>query len=94
MPEPTETIRIENVLAENNPVSLEPPGREGVRGAIALILIGIFFIELIFAGLSFVFKWMTFEQTKDVLSFVMAPTVGLVGAVTAFYYSSNNVPKS
>lgn len=64
--------------------------REKVRGRIALILV---FLLLGIVAVSFVaiwFKMAPLTDVKGILELVLAPVVGLVGAVTGFYYGEKS----
>ena len=66
----------------------EPRVRESMRGRIAVGLLGVLVLEIVYASAAIPLQWMTFDQAKEFLSFVTAPTVGLVGPVIGFYFSS------
>jgi hypothetical protein len=60
--------------------------RETLRGRIAGALLLILAFIVVGSFLSLWFGWGTNEELTNVLSLVFAPVVGLVGAVTGFYY--------
>ena len=84
----SEKIYVSEVLSRDA-TAFAPPARESVRGVIALLLLGILVAELAFAAVAVTKAWMPYDQAKEFLQIMLTPTVGLVGAVTGFYYSSN-----
>jgi hypothetical protein len=64
-----------------------PYQREQLRGRIALLLIALL-IAVIF--ISFIMLWFLpanrFDSLIELLQIIFAPIIGLVGAVTGFYY--------
>ncbi len=69
-------------------ISDEPVSRERMRGCIALLLVGILIVQIIFAFLAVVMKWLTIDEIKELFSLIFSPTIGLVGAATGFYFGS------
>jgi hypothetical protein len=63
--------------------------REKIRGRIALILtcclVGIVAVSLIL-----ILTLVDIEKIKDTLEIILSPVVGLVGAVTGFYFGEKH----
>jgi O-antigen/teichoic acid export membrane protein len=59
--------------------------REKIRGMIALILT-ICLIAIVLFTLIMILTGVDIEKTKDTLELILSPVVGLVGAVTGFYF--------
>lgn len=59
--------------------------REKIRGIIALILVCCLFTIVLFA-LILILTRVDIEKIKDTLELILSPVVGLVGAVTGFYF--------
>lgn len=62
--------------------------REHMRGAIAILLLSILAAVILFAFIGLWTMRITIDDTRVVLEILFAPLVGLVGAVTGFYYGS------
>jgi hypothetical protein len=64
-----------------------PVQREQLRGRIALLLIALLIAMII---ISFIMLWILpadrFDSLTKLLQIIFAPIIGLVGAVTGFYY--------
>ena len=69
--------------------------RERKRGIIALSLVGILSLSVLLSFL-FVFRSKTkddIESIRAVLEIIFAPIVGLVGAVTGFYFGEKHASR-
>ena len=64
------------------------PAREKKRGEIALALVAALLFLLLAAFLSLWFKWAEVAAVEGILEILLAPVVGLVGAVTGFYFGT------
>jgi hypothetical protein len=66
------------------------PAQEAARSRIAYVLIGtlVATIAASFAGIWF--NWMTSAELDSIMKLVFGPLVGLVGAVTGFYYGGKS----
>jgi hypothetical protein len=64
------------------------PDREQMRGVIAVILLTILAVIVVGAFLSLWTKWAAAADLETFLQLTFAPMIGLVGAVTGFYYGS------
>jgi hypothetical protein len=60
--------------------------RETLRGRIAAALLGILAFIVVAAFLTIWFDWADDGELTDLLTLIFAPVLGLVGAVTGFYY--------
>ncbi len=60
--------------------------REHVRAGIAYLLIGLLVGIIVLSFLMLILACRSFEEVKGMLELLLAPIVGLVGAVTGFYY--------
>jgi hypothetical protein len=60
--------------------------REHVRAGIAYALIGLLIVIILFSFALLLFSSKSFDEIKGMLELLLAPVVGLVGAVTGFYY--------
>lgn len=65
--------------------------RETVRGRIAIALLTMLGFLLLAAFFSVWFGWATTADTETLLTILFTPVIGLVGAVTGFYYGSQTV---
>jgi hypothetical protein len=81
---PPETL----VLGEYESQPYDPePEREKLRGWIALILVGLLVAVVVFAFLTLWFGEAAHQSDlKALLDLIIAPIVGVVGAVTGFYF--------
>lgn len=61
---------------------------EKMRGAIAIVLLSILAAVILFAFIGLWTMRITIDDTRVILELLFAPLVGLVGAVTGFYYGS------
>lgn len=81
---------IESSEAEGASMELVPydpaEDREKVRGSIAQTLVWLLVGIVALSILSVVFYAAALEPVKGILDLVLAPIVGLVGAVTGFYF--------
>ena|SRR5215468_8476239 len=64
--------------------------REHVRAGIAYALIGLLIAIILFSFGLLLFSTKGFDEVKGMLELVLAPVVGLVGAVTGFYYGEKS----
>lgn len=64
------------------------PDRERVRGRMAFTLIALFAFEVVFLLAAVAAGWLTVPDAETLGSIVSAPTVGLAGAATGFYYAT------
>lgn len=67
--------------------------REHMRGILALILVGLLTVTVLLALGAVMFRNYdtdTMDRIKDVLAIVLGPVVGLVGAVTGFYFGEQS----
>jgi drug/metabolite transporter (DMT)-like permease len=62
------------------------PVRDRWRGIIAIALLVIFLITIAMPWIAFFWKPDKIDGIKEILSLILAPVAGLVGAATAFYY--------
>jgi hypothetical protein len=62
--------------------------RERMRGAIAIVLLSILGAVVLFAFAALWSARVTIDDLRTLLEILFAPLVGLVGAVTGFYYGS------
>lgn len=62
--------------------------REATRSRIALLLIALFAVEVVGSLLLLACGWASAEDLLKILGVLVSPTVGLVGAATAFYYAN------
>jgi hypothetical protein len=62
--------------------------RERMRGAIAIVLLSILGAVVLFAFIGLWTQSILIEDMRTLLEILFAPLVGLVGAVTGFYYGS------
>ncbi len=60
--------------------------REHVRAGIAYLLIGLLVGIIVLSFLMLILAGRSFDEVKGMLELLLAPIVGLVGAVTGFYY--------
>jgi hypothetical protein len=65
-----------------------PERRESARKTLALILVGIFGIEVIGALAALVFFGVNLQDLKDIIPLILGPTVALVGSVVGFYFGT------
>lgn len=66
------------------------PEREKIRGWIALILICLLVAIVVAAFISLWSQWASLKDLKGVLEVVLGPIIGLVGAVTGFYFGEKS----
>jgi hypothetical protein len=70
-----------------------PLQREQRRGQIALLLIALLIVVIV---TSFIMLWLLpadrFDSLMELLQIIFAPIIGLVGAVTGFYYGGGMSP--
>lgn len=89
MPDEDLTTEPESSTAE--PVRTEPydprPKREQLRGYLALGLL-LLVAVVILAALVGMFASLEATRIKDVIGLVLTPLVGLLSAVTGFYFAS------
>jgi hypothetical protein len=84
-----ERVNFSRMFARQNALELhEPPAREYLRGAIALVLLGMLIVELSFGATAAALHLMPFDQIKEYLALVIGPTVGLFGPISGFYFGS------
>jgi hypothetical protein len=67
-----------------------PERRETARLGVAIALVVIFGIEVIGAMLALWLCSARMAELKDILSLILSPTVALVGAVTGFYFGTQD----
>lgn len=60
--------------------------REKVRGKIAIWLLTLLILMVVFSFVSIAFKWMDIPTLKSLVEIFFTPLIGLVSAVTGFYY--------
>lgn len=65
-----------------------PEAQEKVRGQLALGLLGLFATVLIISLLYALFGTITYEKS-DLIKYLMAGLVGIMGVVVGFYYGQN-----
>ena len=66
------------------------PEREKIRGSIALILVWLLVGLVAALFLSVWFFGTDLTNIKTILELVLAPIIGLVGAITGFYYGEKS----
>ncbi len=98
---PPESVELRELTEEEPPQGLTPPEtrpydpepeREKKRGQIALILI-LLLVGIVFGSfVTLSFGWVKPDALEKLLTVVFAPIVGLVGAVTGFYYGGKARP--
>jgi hypothetical protein len=64
------------------------PSRDKVRAAIALLLIGLFCVEVLVLMIGVTRCWLDIANAKELATLVVPPTIGLAGAATGFYYGT------
>lgn len=64
--------------------------RELLRGAIAYALLAMLGFVVVAAFITLWFDWGTGEDLETLLTALFAPIIGLVGAVTGFYYGERS----
>jgi hypothetical protein len=67
--------------------------RESARGTVAAMIIGALLIVII-ASFGLMFSSRQISDIKDVVELLIAPVIGIVGAVTGFYFGSSGVNQS
>jgi heme A synthase len=65
--------------------------REWVRRALALVLVGIFGLEVLGAMLALWFGSAHLQELKDILTLILGPTVALAGSAIGFYFGRGAV---
>ena len=68
--------------------------RENVRGAVALLLIGLMAATIV---ASFILLWIHPDRSRelhDLLALVFGPLVALVGAATGYYFGAQAADRS
>ncbi len=68
--------------------------RESLRGTIAYALLGILAFVVVGSFVTLWFNWGTGEELDTLLTLLFAPLIGLVGAVTGFYYGERSGAQS
>jgi len=64
--------------------------RESLRGVIAYALLGILAFVILGSFVTLWFDWGTGADVDALLTILFAPLIGLVGAVTGFYYGERS----
>ncbi len=88
--EPESTAPSEIPIFEASPVQ---QSRERIRGTLALVLVGLLSALVLLVLGSVVFGTHTADSVdtiKEVLAIILGPVVGLVGAVTGFYFGEQS----
>jgi hypothetical protein len=104
VPEDEESVFIEDLSDEQSPTTAfllgvsmalagekpyDPePGREKLRGWIALSLLGLLAVVILALLLGFLAGWISAVGIKDVGLVIVSPLVTLVGTVLGFYYGT------
>jgi hypothetical protein len=86
---PGQVITIED-LGEPTAKFDPRPGQEVARSRIAYLLIGTLVATIAASFIGLWFNWMTSAELDAVMKLVFGPLVGLVGAVTGFYYGGKS----
>jgi hypothetical protein len=60
--------------------------REKMRGYVALILLGQLLVTITLPWLALWWQWTDVAGAKEILTIILAPVSGLVGAATGFYF--------
>jgi hypothetical protein len=76
-------------LIKEKPYDVTRP-REIMRGVIAAALIFLLAVTVIGPWAAMAWKWMTIDELEKMLCALIAPVVGLVGAVTGFYFGEKS----
>lgn len=64
--------------------------REWARAAVAIMIVGALLI-VILSSFGMMFSGRPVADIKDVVELLIAPVIGIVGAVTGFYFGSSGV---
>ncbi len=87
----TEAAAVEPDLVSYQTAPFDPaPKRERLRGVIAISLVGLLVGIVVMTFISLATGWVAFPDVKGVLDLVLAPVIGLVGAVTGFYFGERS----
>lgn len=65
-----------------------PERRESARQLLAIVLVGIFGVEVVGAMVALWLCGGDVQGLKDLLTLIIGPTVALVGSVTGFYFGA------
>ena len=84
---PGQAAANEGIVPPTIPYDPEP-GRERLRGVLALVIVGLFVFVILLGSLLFTFTTRPAGELKDFLVLVITPVTSLVSAVVGFYYGS------
>lgn len=63
------------------------PHREGIRGYLAMVLMGVLILLLVATFIGLALEWYTAAEMDTILTIVFSPVVTLIGTVLGFYYA-------